>query len=319
MSDAAQSAMSSFGTVGLIGASGLIGGGFRLQLEGHRVITFGRSRGEDRWLDLESPPTTGVFTGIDTLIHAGGIRDEDVRHDATMAMRRADDRTRALYRAALDAGVRRFIHVSSAHVYGSLDRIIDENTPPAPSGVYATAHLASEAALADQLAEYGATAVAVRPNAVYGMTFDPSRFIRWSLVPFAFPRAALAGEIQVNAPRVLRNFVSTGMIARQSLALLDRLGQPGLVPLNTIGPDDLSMMAFAEQCAMMARSMGLGNVQVIAGDNTACPPFAYRSLHAQPSDATELPEFLSHYLAWLARSRDGVDGRSTTTHQRGFA
>jgi nucleoside-diphosphate-sugar epimerase len=87
--------------------------------------------------------------------------------------------------AASEAGVRRFIHLSSCAVYGSLQRLaIDETTPMRMSGsLYADSKVAAEEIVLRAHHAHGLPIVIVRPSQVYGLgspqfTLRPLELIR---------------------------------------------------------------------------------------------------------------------------------------------
>jgi nucleoside-diphosphate-sugar epimerase len=78
--------------------------------------------------------------------------------------------TRNVVDAAVAAGVRRFVHLSSCAVYGSLQAFeIDETTPRRPKGnLYYDSKLAAEEVVFDAYRNRGLPVVVPRPSQVYG-------------------------------------------------------------------------------------------------------------------------------------------------------
>src|SRR6266511_1875830 len=91
--------------------------------------------------------------------------------------------------AAMEAGVRRVVYVSSASVYGTPRRFpIRESHPTDPIMPYGASKLAGERFGLAFLHSYGLDFVAARPFCVYGPGEDPatslvevSRYLRWHL------------------------------------------------------------------------------------------------------------------------------------------
>lgn len=111
------------------------------------------------------------------------------------------DGTRAIVDAALAAGVRRLVHVSTVAVYGPIaDGELDEATPYGPPGDrYAETKLEAERLVLDAHRRHGLAATVVQPTVVYGpfgpvFTIDP-------LVQLSTRRVVLAdgGEGWCNA------------------------------------------------------------------------------------------------------------------------
>ncbi|MBK9125918.1 MAG: NAD-dependent epimerase/dehydratase family protein [Chloroflexi bacterium] len=81
------------------------------------------------------------------------------------------DGTRALAEIAADAGVQRFVHVSSVAIYGfkGLPERVDEDMPPIPSPyAYTRTKLAGEHALREVADARGMQYSIVRPGMIYG-------------------------------------------------------------------------------------------------------------------------------------------------------
>lgn len=82
---------------------------------------------------------------IDVVIHLAGMDAQDCASDPIAALAFNGLATARLLRAATRSGVRRFIYMSSAHVYGAALRgNVDETTCPLPRHPYATSHRAAE-------------------------------------------------------------------------------------------------------------------------------------------------------------------------------
>ncbi len=124
-----------------------------------------------------------AFAGATTVFHLAArisiVGDPDGRVWATNV-----DGVRHAARAALDAGVRRFVHASSVHACDleHAGGVVDETTPPATAPrlpVYDRSKAAGEAALLEVVAE-GLDAVILRPTAILGpLDFGPSRMGRF--------------------------------------------------------------------------------------------------------------------------------------------
>ncbi len=111
---------------------------------------------------------------------SGALDDVDiVIHLAQLAHRRAAEGARAgepeaaaaLARGAAQAGVRRFIYLSSIKAMGDTTapgQRFRADDPPRPEDAYGRAKLATERALAQAAAETGLELVIVRPPLVYG-------------------------------------------------------------------------------------------------------------------------------------------------------
>lgn len=83
--------------------------------------------------------------GVDAVIHASGMNAQDCAIDPVVALEANGVNTGRLLQAAIRQGVKRFIYISTAHVYGSpLEGTITEETCPLSLHPYATSHRAGE-------------------------------------------------------------------------------------------------------------------------------------------------------------------------------
>lgn len=141
----------------ITGGFGLIGGrlGQYFYQAGHQVILGSRNASSPpHWLPLaEVMPTDWnngralekICYGADVVIQAAGMNANDCAANPVAALEFNGLATARLVGAASQAGVKRFIYLSTAHVYASpLIGTISEDTCPCNLHPYATSHLAGE-------------------------------------------------------------------------------------------------------------------------------------------------------------------------------
>lgn len=144
----------------IAGGFGLIGGrlGRHLHFAGHQVILGSRNaRNLPDWLPQAGVVQTDwndgyalerICCGVDVVIQAAGMNAQDCVADQVAALEFNGVATARLFGAASRAGVKRFIYLSTAHVYASpLVGTITEDTCPRNLHPYATSHLAGENAV----------------------------------------------------------------------------------------------------------------------------------------------------------------------------
>jgi len=144
----------------ITGGFGLIGGrlGQHLHLAGHQVILGSRNaRCSPDWLPQAGVAQTDwnddgvlerICDGADVVIHAAGMNAQDCAADPVAALEFNGVATARLFGAVSRADVKRFVHLSTAHVYASpLIGTITEGTCPRNLHPYATSHLAGENAV----------------------------------------------------------------------------------------------------------------------------------------------------------------------------
>ena len=135
----------------ITGGLGLIGGrlGQHLHQAGHQVILGSRNTcNPPDWLPQAEVAETDwkvdssleqICNGVDVLIHAAGMNAQDCVADPVAALEFNGLATARLLASAICAGVKRFIYLSTAHVYASpLVGTINEDTCPRNLHPYAT-------------------------------------------------------------------------------------------------------------------------------------------------------------------------------------
>lgn len=96
-----------------------------------------------RWDSL--PSLEEICEGIDAIVHLAGMNAQDCMADPIAALEINAVATARLLQAAVRQGVKRFIYLSTSHVYCSpLTGIITEETCPVSTHPYATSHRAGE-------------------------------------------------------------------------------------------------------------------------------------------------------------------------------
>jgi nucleoside-diphosphate-sugar epimerase len=120
----------------------------------------------------EQTEWSATLTGVDSVIHLAArthlLRDDSRNSDLYF---KANDRgTRQLAEASVQAGVRRFIYLSSIKVNGeqTQGRPFSPDDPPSPADAYAASKWSGERAVAEACAGGSMEVVTVRSPLVYG-------------------------------------------------------------------------------------------------------------------------------------------------------
>lgn len=163
---------------GLTGSSGFVGSALlrRLHAQGADVLTIGHQErpGIDTTLEKIG---TGIqpspLRGLDVIVHLGArVHVMNERHQDPLAAYREVNvaTTVALARAAVQAGVKRFVFVSSIKVNGEYtrDQAFKHDDLAQPQDPYGISKFEAEKALRDIAADTGLEVVIVRPPLVYG-------------------------------------------------------------------------------------------------------------------------------------------------------
>jgi UDP-glucose 4-epimerase len=289
--------------VAVTGATGLIGSAVSAEIaaRGHTVISLGRRDGCSVHADLADLDGLARLRlpACDALVHCAGVTDEEAKADPASTLRRAALGTDRLVAMAAAAGAERMVYVSSAHVYGPLSGHIDETSPANPLGDYALAHFLAEQIFRRNAGPRGLSVRLLRPCAVFGPLRALESFRRWSLIPFAFPRAiAETSVIRIlGTGKDRRNFVGTDVVAAAAAEFIER-PEPGVSVVNPIGIRDMTVAEFARLCA--ATGDGLlkraCRVEVAAPDGDAGPPLEYRSVDGSGRDGRALEAHVSELI-----------------------
>lgn len=132
------------------------------------------------WMSDESLLKT--CSGIDLIIHLAGMNAQDSTKNPELAFEINAGATNRLLRAAIQNNVKRFIYLSTAHVYGShLAGEITEKTQTLNNHIYATSHLAGEANLLKAHSKGEIDGVVIRLSNSFGAPMD-KKVNCWSLL-----------------------------------------------------------------------------------------------------------------------------------------
>jgi nucleoside-diphosphate-sugar epimerase len=129
-----------------------------------RILSAGRSGAGGVTLDLCSSEVV-LPEGVDTILHLAGEKRDESRMWAVNV-----EGTRRLVQAAADAGVRRFVYLSSVGVYGALKHagLVDEHYAHRPCNTYETTKNAGEECVRDLCSRLGIEHLIIQPTNVIG-------------------------------------------------------------------------------------------------------------------------------------------------------
>lgn len=164
-----------------------------------------------RW--TSSASLEGICVGVDAIVHMAGMNAQDCVADPVKALEFNGVATARLLRSAVKQRVRRFIYISTAHVYGSpLTRIITEDSCPASIHPYAVSHRVGEDVVRDAHMKGEIEGIAIRLSNSYGAPSHKDANC-WMLVVNDLCRQAVATRRMV--------LQSSGLQRRDFIALTD--------------------------------------------------------------------------------------------------
>ena len=178
-----------------------------------------------------------ICQGVDVVVHAAGMNAQDCSNDPVAALEFNGLSTVRLLQSAIHADIRRFIYLSTAHVYRNpLEGIIDENSPPQNTHPYATSHLAAEYALAHEISKGRIEGVSLRISNGFGAPKDPKNNCWMLLVNDLCRQAVTQGKIQLRSSgEQQRDFIPLSLILLQILEFISSSPEelPGIINLGS--------------------------------------------------------------------------------------
>ena len=209
------------------GASGFIGGYLTdvLMNAGAHVSALSVSGGKEgkiRWLkgDITDPESIkGICDGIHIVYHLAAISNVVKSiENPTLAINTNTVGTLNLLEEARRSRVKKFIYISSAHVYGAPQYVpVDEKHPVVPREPYAASKIASEMIVQAYGNTYGMEYAIIRPFNIFGPGQEES-----FLIPGVIAQAIRAGQIKVGNVDPTRDFLHIKDCVGGFLAIGDR-------------------------------------------------------------------------------------------------
>lgn len=186
------------------------------------TLDHGSGDGPITWVkgDITSPASIkGIGNGIDVIFHLAAISNVDASiRDPVRTIGTNTFGTANLLEEARTGGAKKFVYISSAHVYGVPRYVpLDEAHPLAPREPYAASKIASENIVQAYGNAYGLDCAIVRPFNVFGAGQDPS-----FLIPGVISQALNAGAIKVGNTSPTRDFLYVDDCVGGFLAVADK-------------------------------------------------------------------------------------------------
>ena len=161
--------------------------------------------------------------GVHTVLHLAAMNVIECAADPIGALEVNGTSSVRLLEAAKENRVSRFVHLSTAHIYGApLAGRIDENTCPKPRHPYATSHRAGEDVVLTAHDEGKLTGLVVRLSNAFGVPAHPS-VSRWTLLvnDLCMTAATERRLVLRSAGLQRRDFVTLHDVGRAISHLLD--------------------------------------------------------------------------------------------------
>ncbi len=174
---------------------------------------------------------------VDVIIHAAGMNAKDCLYDPKAALEFNGVATARLVAAARRASVKKFIYLSTAHVYASpLKGVITEETYPDNSHPYATSHLAGEQSVLNINMLGGMQGIVLRMSNAFGVPMHKDVNCWMLLVNDLCKQAVQTRQLVLHSSgQQHRDFISLTDVCCVVKALVDSdfLNQANLFNLGT--------------------------------------------------------------------------------------
>jgi len=249
----------------ITGGFGFIGGrlGQYLQQAGHQIILGSRKLySSPDWLPQVNVVQTDwndglaleqVCGGVDIVIHTSGINAQDCYANPLAALEFNGLYTARLLQAAIHQKVKRFIYLSTAHVYASpLVGTITEDTCPRNLHPYATSHLAGENPVLYASQHGQIEGIVLRLSNVFGVPIHKGVNCWTLLVNDLCMQAVQTGKIVLRTSGLQqRDFIAMAEVCRiiETFSTRDfHLAMPGVINVGSgISQSVLEMAQFIQQ------------------------------------------------------------------------
>lgn len=163
-----------------------------------------------------------AMAGVDAVVHLAAVDENESRRDPDLALAVNGRGTRLTVEAAATYGVRRFLYVSTFHVYGpNAASPISEDSPTRPTHPYAITHHVAEDFVYGAAHDYNIEAIIMRLSNGFGFPMDDG-VRRWTLVfnDLCY-QAVSSGRLVLRTPGAdERDFIPLEDVARATGHLL---------------------------------------------------------------------------------------------------
>ena len=176
-------------------------------------------------------------SGADVVIQAAGMNAQDCAADPVAALMVNGVATARLMEAASKAAVKRFVYLSTAHVYGSpLAGRVDENTCPRNLHPYASSRLAGENALLGASRQGGTQGIVLRLSNGFGVPVHRDVNCWMLLVNGLCKQAVEEGQMVLQSTGLQhRDFIAMSEICRTAESLIKRSFDTGVPSVINVG------------------------------------------------------------------------------------
>ncbi|MFE4105275.1 NAD-dependent epimerase/dehydratase family protein [Almyronema epifaneia] len=295
-------------TVLISGANGYFGG-IACQYfasQGWQVLKASRQPTADLVIDLDQPALLAqqrISTSVDLFIHAAAAHEVTCREQPYRSIGQNVAGTRAALEFCLHNAIPRFVYLSTFHVFGHPQGVVDETCQPQPVNDYGLSHLQAEDYVRLYCRQQGLQGLVVRPSNFFGIPADVDRCHRWTLTPLAFCREAVEqGQIVLRTPGYQqRNFIAVYDLCAAIAAAVEQIERYPL--LHVAGPETISIRELAQRVQQAMHHLGR-SIELIMPEGEPSPPqFTYTSRYLDQVylPGQQIDAFLSDFCRMLSQ------------------
>ena len=276
-------------TVVISGANGYFGGIAcqYFQEQGWSVLKATRQEGSDIHCDLDHPEqfaATRMECHADLFIHAAAAHEVTCREQPYRSIFYNVAGTKAALDFCVLNEIQHFVYLSTFHVFGHPQGIIDESTVPSPVNDYGLSHLQAEQYVQMYSKANSLRGLVVRPSNFFGIPANLQACDRWTLIPLAFCIEAVETNKIILKTSGLqeRNFIAVTDICD---AIDKAIEVKDLEILHVFGQDTLSVRGLAELVQTVMRNKLSADVVIEYPSISSTQPlqnilsFTYTSLY----------------------------------------
>ncbi len=274
--------------ISIIGNTGIVGSGIELYLSKKKlkIFTFSRNKKiSDNKIDLlnDNYLNNSILLNSDYIIFCAGIINECL--DSKLIKKKKNNFLKFLkkYKGKI-------IYISSSHVYGNKDKLINEKKKIIIKNVYSKIHIVFENLV---LSHNG---YIIRANTVYGLYKNNN--LRLSLIPYSFIISSyFENKIFIKSKiNFKRNFISNLAIGKMCYLIIKQKVKKNLI--NIVGNNDLTLYQYALLVKQMFKKF---NKDITIKKNFVKKNnFKFRSILKITFDTkNDLKRFVKKYIIFL--------------------
>lgn len=236
-------------TVLISGAEGYIAlhAAEQLKKDGYKIIRATRNGNRDLKMDFSDPQTIANLrvSGIDAMIHTVTPNESLYKTDPYLAVSENAVGIHAALDFCVNNHIEDFIYISSFHVFGNKEGVLNEFTEGFPINDYGLSHHNAEQTVKMFNNAQKINSWIIRPSNLFGTPYDMEKFKRWNLIPFAFCLEA----IQHNKITLLtsggqyRNFVGISDVCNKLKWILENRPEERI--MHAYGNETVSVFQYA--------------------------------------------------------------------------